>query len=166
MKNTYLIEYHVECINYINDKINDKTIKVDTKSTENKINVNGRLVLKKRPVFGDDLIEIEKFLVKELGNNMPMFVAHFPRKLKSFYMRTDRNNPDLVEATDLLIPNVGELMGGSMREENYDRLKEVMNEKGVPEEGLEWYINLRKNGSVPHGGYGVSFERLVCYLTD
>ena len=80
-------------------------------------------------------------------------------------MRTDRNNPDLVEATDLLVPNVGELMGGSMREENYDRLKEVMNEKGVPEEGLEWYINLRKNGSVPHGGYGVGFERLVCYLT-
>ena len=157
---------YTECINYINDKINDKTIKVDTKSTENKINVNGRLVLKKRPVFGDDLgSEIEKFLVKELGNNMPMFVTHFPRKLKSFYMRTDRNNPDLVEATDLLVPNVGELMGGSMREENYDRLKEVMNEKGVPEEGLEWYINLRKNGSVPHGGYGVGFERLVCYLT-
>lgn len=155
-----------ECVEFINNEINNKNIKVDSKLTENKVNVNGRLVLNKRPVFGDDLgSEIEKYLVKNLGDNMPMFVTHFPRKLKSFYMRTDRDDETLMEATDLLVPNVGELMGGSMREENYERLKQVMDEKGVPEDGLEWYTQLRQNGSVPHGGYGVGFERLICYLT-
>ena len=126
---------------------------------------NGMLVLRKRPEFGDDFgSEIEKYLVEEFGNR-PFFLTHFPKSLKSFYMKIDPENPDLMEATDLLVPGVGELMGGSMREEDYEKLRETMRVKGVPENGLEWYLEMRKFGTVPHGGYGVGFERLILYVT-
>jgi len=141
----------IECGNIVIDK--------ETKRLE-----NGTLVLNKIPVFGDDFgSEIEKYLVEEFGNK-PFFITHFPKKLKSFYMKVDEN-PLLVEACDLLVPGVGELMGGSMREENLEKLRDTMKEKNVAEEGLEWYIDMRKYGTVPHGGYGVGFERLICYVT-
>lgn len=142
--------------------------------------------------WGDDLgSEMEKFLVEELGNN-PIFVINYPKKLKSFYMKsikelpedkikdkesdsneTDNSEPkneklplkEKVEAVDMLVPKIGELMGGSMREDIYEVLIENMKSKNVKEEGLEWYTDLRRYGTVPHGGYGVGFERLIQFVT-
>jgi asparaginyl-tRNA synthetase len=79
-------------------------------------------------------------------------------------MKVD-DDEDTMQAVDLLVPGIGELVGGSMREERLNVLLDVMKDKGVPEEGLEWYIDLRRFGSVPHGGYGIGFERLVQLCT-
>lgn len=158
----FLRKRYIDCLKYLWKQIDCGNIKIDK---EVKRLDNGRLVLNKRPEFGDDFgSEIEKYLVEEFGNK-PFFITHFPRKLKSFYMKIDKENPELVEACDLLVPGVGELMGGSMREEELDKLMELMTEKNVPLEGLEWYVDMRKYGTIPHGGYGVGFERLILYMT-
>ena len=70
-----------------------------------------------------------------------------------------------VQAMDVLVPGIGELIGGSMREENYDKLLHTMNEKGMNPESLSWYLDLRKYGSAPHGGFGLGFERLIMLIS-
>lgn len=158
---SFLRKRYDDCLKFLLTEIDCGNIVIDK---ETKRLENGTLVLNKRPEFGDDFgSEIEKYLVEEFGNK-PFFITHFPKSLKSFYMKVDEN-PELVHATDLLVPGVGELMGGSMREEDIGKLKQTMMEKGVSEEGLEWYLDMRKYGTVPHGGYGVGFERLICYIT-
>jgi asparaginyl-tRNA synthetase len=148
-----------ECLEYLNKEIDEKRIVVSDKPKKNK------LTIAKRPVFGDDLgSELEKYLVEHYAEGTPLFVTNFPRSLKSFYMKVD-DDEDTMQAVDLLVPGIGELVGGSMREERLNVLLDVMKEKGVPEEGLEWYIDLRRFGSVPHGGYGIGFERLVQLCT-
>ena len=161
----FLKKRYDECLRFLLGEIECGNIVVDTKGGKTYRMESGVLVLEKTPEFGDDFgSEIEKYLVEEFGNQ-PVFITHFPRKLKSFYMRLDRENPQLMEACDLLVAGMGELMGGSMREENLTILEEVMQEKNVPKEGLEWYSDMRKYGTMPHGGYGIGFERLVCLVT-
>ena len=160
----FLRKTYYDCLKFLLAEIDCGNIVVDLGKDARRLD-NGVLVLGKIPRFGDDFgSEIEKYLVEEFGNK-PFFITHFPKQLKSFYMRVDRDNDELMEATDLLVPAVGELMGGSMREEELDRLEQVMEEKGVNKEGLEWYMDMRKYGSVPHGGYGIGFERLICFIT-
>lgn len=115
--------------------------------------------------YGEDLsTEIEKFIVDYYGG--AVFVTHWPRKIKSFYMRIKRENGLLVENFDLLMPyGVGELIGGSMREENYDLLCESMEMLGVSQKDLGWYLDLRKYGTVRHGGFGLGLERLMMMCT-
>lgn len=115
--------------------------------------------------YGEDLSsEIEKWIVEHYGG--AVFVSHWPENIKSFYMRLSRENKNLVENFDLLMPNgVGELIGGSMREEKYDLLKERMHNMDVDEKGLEWYLDLRKYGTVKHGGFGLGLERLMMLCT-
>ena len=147
------------CLDYLYKEIDEKRIIVADKQKKNK------LTIAKRPVFGDDLgSELEKYLVEHYAGGTPLFVTNFPKSLKSFYMKVDEGG-NTMQAVDLLVPGIGELVGGSMREERLDVLLEVMKEKGVPEEGLEWYIDLRRFGSVPHGGYGIGFERMVLLVT-
>jgi len=161
---SFLRKRYDECLRFLWAEIDCGNIVVD-EGKETRRMESGVLVLGKRPEFGDDFgSEIEKYLVEEFGNK-PFFITHFPRQLKSFYMRVDREDERLMEATDLLVPGVGELMGGSMREEELGRLEQVMGEKGVKGEGLEWYVDMRRYGSVPHGGYGMGFERLVCFVS-
>ena len=150
-----------ECIEYLNEEINRKNIIVSDKPKKNK------LTILKRPQFGDDLgSDLEKYLVENYSEGTPLFVTNFPKSLKSFYMKIDEDGDgDTVQAVDLLVPGIGEMAGGSMREDNLETLLELMEEKNVPKEGLEWYIDLRRYGSVPHGGYGIGFERLVQYCT-
>ena len=88
----------------------------------------------------------------------------YPRSIKSFYMR-DNDDGTTVAAMDLLVPGVGELIGGSQREERLDMLKSKMAAAGLSEADYWWYLDLRRYGTVPHAGYGLGFERLVCYVT-
>lgn len=109
----------------------------------------------------------EKFLTEKYG---PTILYDYPKEIKSFYMkvnnRSDVNDRDTVQAMDILVPGIGEIIGGSMREDNYNKLKEIMENKGLLENGkLDWYLDLRKFGSVQHGGFGLGFERLIMMIT-
>ena len=113
--------------------------------------------------WGMDLqSEHERYLTEEIVKG-PMFLTDFPKEIKAFYMK---QNPDgkTVAACDLLVPGVGEICGGSQREENYEILKKKMEELGNAE-GLEWYLNLRKYGGCIHSGFGLGFDRLIMYIT-
>lgn len=96
--------------------------------------------------------------------SVPVFITHYPRSQKAFYMRLDERD-ETVEAFDLIVPGVGELVGGSAREERLDKLVEQMQHHGVPQDDLEWYLDLRRFGSTPHAGFGLGFERLIQWLT-
>ena len=117
------------------------------------------------PVYwGVDLAsEHERFLVEEHFKR-PVILTDYPKEIKAFYMKL---NPDgkTVAACDLLVPGVGELIGGSQREENYDVLVKKMDDMGMEKEGLEWYLDLRKYGGVVHSGFGLGLERLLMYVT-
>jgi asparaginyl-tRNA synthetase len=94
-----------------------------------------------------------------------VFVTHYPKYVKAFYMREDRNDDRVVENFDLLAPEgVGEIIGGSAREEDYDRLLARIQHDGLPQADYEWYLDLRRYGSVPHGGFGLGVERTVAWI--
>ena len=115
------------------------------------------------PEYGEDIAkEHEKYITEHF--NGPVFITDWPKDIKAFYMK---QNPDgeTVAAVDLEVPGAGELMGGSQREENYEKLIQRMNELNMPEEGMDWYLNLRKFGGCVHSGFGMGFERLLIYLT-
>ena len=115
------------------------------------------------PKWGDDLnSEQEKYLTSLFG---PTILYNYPKEIKSFYMKI---NPDgkTVQAMDIIVPGIGEIIGGSMREDKYEILKDVMVTKGLLKNGhLNWYLDLRKYGSCPHGGFGLGFERLIMLVT-
>jgi len=166
IENKFLRKSYDDCLKFLWSEINCGNIVI---GKENRRLENGVLVLSKKPeygeYFGDEYgLILEKYLIEEFGNK-PFFMTHFPKKIKPFYMKNDDSNLSLVEGCDLLVPGIGELMGGSMREEDYLKLKYKMEENGIKDDELEWYAELRKNGTIPHGGYGVGFERLICFVT-
>ncbi len=114
--------------------------------------------------WGVDLqTEHERYLCEEIFKK-PVFVTDYPMDIKAFYMK---QNPDgkTVAASDLLVPGIGEIIGGSQREEDYDKLINRMKELNMPLENYEWYLDLRKYGSCVHSGFGLGFERAIMYLT-
>ncbi len=116
-----------------------------------------------QPEYGQDLAkEHEKYITEYF--NGPVFVKNWPKDIKSYYMKL---NPDgeTVAAVDLEVPGAGEIMGGSQREENYDKLVSRMKEMNIATEPLYWYLDLRRYGSVIHSGFGLGFERLLMYIT-
>ena len=116
-----------------------------------------------KPEYGEDIAkEHEKYITEYF--NGPVFITDWPKDIKAFYMKL---NPDgeTVAAVDLEVPGAGELMGGSQREEDYDKLIKRMEDLKVPVEGMEWYLNLRRFGGCRHSGFGMGFERLLIYLT-
>ncbi len=116
-----------------------------------------------QPEYGEDIAkEHEKYITEYFDG--PVFITDWPKDIKAFYMKLNPDN-ETVAAVDLEVPGAGELMGGSEREADYDKLITRMHEMGVPEEGMEWYINLRKFGGCYHSGFGMGFERLIIYLT-
>ncbi|MBP3888035.1 MAG: asparagine--tRNA ligase [Cellulosilyticum sp.] len=117
------------------------------------------------PVFwGCDLqTEHERYLTEEHFKK-PVFVTDYPKEIKAFYMRMN-DDQKTVAAMDLLVPGIGELIGGSQREERLDVLLERMNELGLEEKDYWWYLDLRRFGGTRHAGFGLGFERLVMYLT-
>ncbi len=118
--------------------------------------------------WGADLqSEHERYLV-EKHFKKPVILVDYPREIKSFYMK--QNEPDTlgrhtVRAMDILFPGIGEMVGGSQREENLDKLLARMEEVGIPEEEMDWFLDTRRYGSAPHSGFGVGFERLVLFVT-
>ncbi len=114
--------------------------------------------------WGKDLqSEHERFLTETVYKK-PVFLTDYPKEIKAFYMK---QNPDgkTVAAADLLVPGIGELVGGSQREENYDKLVARIQELGMNPEDYSWYLNLRKYGGTTHSGFGLGFERMIMYLT-
>lgn len=142
--------------------INSKFVRIDHKEAID--------ILKKadkewefKPEYGEDLAkEHEKYLTEYF--NGPVFVKNWPKDIKSYYMKL---NPDgeTVAGVDLEVPGAGEIMGGSQREENYEKLVARMKEMGIATEPLYWYLDLRRYGSVIHSGFGLGFERLLMYIT-
>lgn len=117
------------------------------------------------PVYwGCDLqSEHERYLTEQVYGK-PVFLTDYPKEIKAFYMRLN-DDGKTVAAADLLVPGIGELIGGSQREERYDVLVNRIKELGMKPEDYDWYLNLRKYGGVTHSGYGLGFERMIMYLT-
>jgi len=114
--------------------------------------------------WGADLqTEHERYLTEELLKK-PVFVYNYPKEIKAFYMRLNDDNKT-VAATDLLVPGVGEIIGGSQREERYDKLVSRIEEMGLNKEDYWWYLDLRRYGTNPHAGFGLGFERAIMYIT-
>ena len=123
--------------------------------------------------WGDDLAsEHERYLVEEYFRK-PVIMTHYPKKIKAFYMKIDAENPVLdgkemeetVQGTDVLFPSIGEIIGGSVREESYDKLMGEIEARHIPMKDMTWYLDTRKYGSCPHAGFGLGFERLILFVT-
>ena len=116
-----------------------------------------------KPSYEDDIAkEHEKFLTEHF--NGPVFVTDWPKDIKAWYMKLN-DDGKTVAAVDLEVPGSGELMGGSEREVDLDKLEELIKKHNVDKEQIEWYVNLRKFGGCYHSGFGMGFERLIMYLT-
>lgn len=114
--------------------------------------------------WGTDLqSEHERYLAEEYFCK-PVFITDYPKEIKAFYMR-ENSDGKTVAAMDLLVPKIGEIIGGSQREERYDHLCKRIEEAGLKKEDYWWYLELRKYGSVPHAGFGVGFERMIQFVT-
>ncbi len=115
------------------------------------------------PEYGEDIAkEHEKYITEYF--NGPVFIKDWPKDIKAFYMKQN-DDGETVAAVDLEVPGAGELIGGSQREEDYDKLVRRMEELGMEKESMEWYLNLRRFGGCVHSGFGMGFERLLIYLT-
>ena len=114
--------------------------------------------------WGSDLqTEHERYLTEQIMKK-PMFVINYPKEIKAFYMRVNDDNKT-VAAMDLLVPGVGEIIGGSQREERLDVLVKRMEEMGLDKEDYEWYLDTRRFGGTKHAGFGLGFERILMYMT-
>jgi asparaginyl-tRNA synthetase len=114
--------------------------------------------------WGTDLqSEHERYLV-EKHFNKPVILTDYPKDIKAFYMKQN-DDGKTVRAMDVLFPGIGEVIGGSQREENYDKLLARIRSMGIHESGLWWYLDTRKFGTAPHSGFGLGFERLVLFVT-
>jgi asparaginyl-tRNA synthetase len=115
--------------------------------------------------WGKDLGGSDETIISQM-HDRPVFVTHYPRAAKAFYMKTDRSNNKVVLNFDMLAPNgFGEIIGGSVREDDHDMLLKRIEEMGLKREKYDWYLDLRKYGSVPHGGFGLGVERTIAWLT-
>ena len=114
--------------------------------------------------WGNDLqTEHERYLV-EKHFKRPVIVTDYPKDIKAFYMKQN-DDGKTVRGMDVLFPKIGEIIGGSQREEDYDKLLKRINELKLPEKDLWWYLETRKYGSAPHSGFGLGFERLVLFVS-
>ena len=122
--------------------------------------------------WGDDLAsEHERFLVEEHFKK-PVIMTNYPKAIKAFYMKIDEEESGFggksgqtVQGTDVLFPQIGEIIGGSVREESYDKLMAEIDERQIPMKDMWWYLDTRKYGSCPHAGFGLGFERLILFVT-
>lgn len=123
--------------------------------------------------WGDDLAsEHERYLVEEYFKK-PVIMTNYPKEIKAFYMKIDVEKPlcmgkemeETVQGTDVLFPQIGEIIGGSVREESYEKLLGEIERRNIPMKDMAWYLDTRKYGSCPHAGFGLGFERLILFVT-
>lgn len=115
--------------------------------------------------WGEDFGAVQEEAIMEQFDK-PCIIHHYPAKVKAFYMKRDPENPELVLAMDMLAPEKGgEIIGGSQREDDYEALKQRIIEENLPLDAFQWYLDLRKYGSVPHSGFGLGIERTVKWIT-
>ncbi|WP_214691918.1 MULTISPECIES: asparagine--tRNA ligase [unclassified Exiguobacterium] len=116
--------------------------------------------------YGDDFGAPHETAIAN-AHDQPVFITHWPKEIKPFYMKVDPENPELVLCADLIAPEgYGEIIGGSQREDDYDRLKEEIIKEGLDEtDAYDWYLELRQYGSVPHSGFGLGLERTVAWIS-
>ncbi len=127
-------------------------------------NIPHHMELAKNFAWGSDLGGSDETIIARL-HEKPVFVTHYPRDCKAFYMKRNAENPRVVNNLDLLAPEgYGEIIGGSQREDDLDVLVERMEEEGLKEEDYAWYLDLRRYGTVPHGGFGLGVERTVAWI--
>ena len=146
----------------LNKLVNSEFVRIDHEeviSILKKANVKWEF----EPEYGEDIArEHEKYITEYF--NGPVFIKNWPKDIKAFYMKQNEDGKT-VAAVDLEVPGAGELIGGSQREENYDKLLDRIRSLGMKEEDFDWYLNLRKFGGCVHSGFGMGFERLLIYLT-
>jgi len=117
-----------------------------------------------KPYWGCDIqTEHERFISEKVAGG-PVIVTDYPKEIKAFYMKQN-DDGKTVRAMDVLVPRLGEIIGGSEREDSYDKLEKRIGELGFNKKDYEWYLDLRRYGSVPHSGFGLGFERLIQYVT-
>ncbi|QCI26035.1 asparagine--tRNA ligase [Buchnera aphidicola] len=171
----YILQYHILDIEFFYNQgdrnifyrleqfINTKIIQIEYSDAID-ILLTAKINFKHAVSFGADLfLEHEKYLVDKYFC-APVFITNYPKHLKAFYMRMNHDN-NTVAAMDFLVPNIGEVIGGSEREERQALLKNRILEAGLDIKNYDWYLDLRRYGSVPHAGFGLGFERLLSYIT-
>lgn len=142
--------------------VNSKFTRIDHKDVIT-ILKNADVKWEFEPEYGEDIAkEHEKYITEYF--NGPVFIKNWPKDIKAFYMKQNEDG-ETVAAVDLEVPGAGELMGGSQREESYEKLVKRMDELGMNKEELAWYLDLRKYGTCIHSGFGMGFERLLIYIT-
>jgi len=142
--------------------VNSKFTRIDHKDVIT-ILKNAPVKWEFEPEYGEDIAkEHEKYITEYF--NGPVFIKNWPKDIKAFYMKQN-DDGETVAAVDLEVPGAGELIGGSQREEDYNKLINRMKELGMESEGMDWYLNLRRFGGCVHSGFGMGFERLLIYLT-
>jgi len=170
-----VLDHCQDDLEFFNQRIDDSVLKtlehVATSSFEHVTYTEAIEILEKAnkswefPVhWGADLqSEHERYLTEEKFGR-PVIVTDYPKQIKAFYMRENEDGKT-VRAMDVLAPRIGEIIGGSQREERLDRLKERIREHQLNEQAYWWYLELRKFGSAPHAGFGLGLERMLMYLT-
>ena len=146
----------------LNKVINSKFVRITHKEAITLLK-EAKVDFEFKPEYGEDIAKEHERYITEYFNG-PVFITNWPKDIKAFYMKLNDDN-DTVAAVDLEVPGSGELMGGSQREDDYDKLIKRMEELNIPKDDLEWYTNLRRFGGCYHSGFGLGFERLIMYLT-
>ncbi len=149
-------------INKLNNVLNSKFVRISHKEVID-ILLKADCKWEFKPSYEDDIAkEHEKYIVDYFGG--PVFIKDWPKDIKAYYMKLNDDNKT-VAAVDLIVPQAGELMGGSQREEDLDKLLARMKELKVDSQGIDWYLDTRRYGGCVHSGFGMGFERLIMYLT-